>query len=166
MRTSRTRRTVIAATLGLLAAGASVAVATAEETPQPTYTVAVSSPELTLGESVEVTVTASDVQDLYAYDLTIEFDPAVFVYLPNSAASGTSGVTVDYPSPSSVRVVHTKLGTSPAASGEVVLATVTLRAKGTGVTTVDVSSLVSVATDKTTTTVSNVGSAEVTVTTN
>jgi hypothetical protein len=158
MRTSRTRRTVIAATLGLLAAGASVAVATAEETPQPTYTVAVSSPELTLGES--------DVQDLYAYDLTIEFDPAVFVYLPNSAASGTSGVTVDYPSPSSVRVVHTKLGTSPAASGEVVLATVTLRAKGTGVTTVDVSSLVSVATDKTTTTVSNVGSAEVTVTTN
>lgn len=167
MRTSRrTRRTVIAAaTLGLLAAGASMVSATAEEIPEPTYTVAVSSADVTLGEAVEVTVTASDVQDLYAYDLTIEFDPAAFVYLPNSAVSDTSGVTVDYPAPSSVRVVHTKLGTSPAASGEVVLATVTLLAKGTGVTMVKVSSLASVATDKTTTTVSDVGSAEVTVTT-
>jgi hypothetical protein len=43
---------------------------------------------------------------------------------------------------------------------------VTLRAKGTGVTTVEVHSLVSVATDKSTTSVSDVGSAEVTVTTN
>ena len=163
MRTSHTRRAVIAAALGLLAAGTSVAVA--EETPQPTYTVAVSSADVTLGEPIEVTVTASDIQDLYAYDLTIEFDPAAFVYLPNSAVSDTSGVTVDYPAPSSVRVVHTKLGTSPAASGEVVLATVTLLAKGTGVTMVEVSSLASVATDKTTTTVSDVGSAEVTVTT-
>lgn len=163
MRISRTRRTVITTALGLLAAGTSLAVA--EETPQPTYTVAVSSADVTLGEPIEVTVAASDVQDLYAYDLTIEFDPAAFIYLPNSTVSGTSGMTVDYPAPSSVRVVHTKLGTSPAASGEVVLATVTLVAKGTGETTVEVSSLVSVATDKTTTTVSDVGSAEVTVTT-
>jgi hypothetical protein len=165
MRTSRIRRTVIAATLGLLTAGTSV-VATAEETPQPTYSVAVSTAQVALGETVEVTITASDVQDLYTYDLTIEFDPALFVYMPGSAESGTSGVTVDDPAPSSVRVVHTKLGTSPAASGEVLLATVTLRAKGTGVTTVEVPSLVSVATDKSTTTVSDVGSAEVTVTTN
>ena len=163
---SRIRRTVIAATIGLLAAGTSVAVATAEETPQPTYTVAASSAELTLGEPVEVTVTASDLQDLYAYDVTIEFDPAAFVYVPNSAVSGTSGVTVDYPSAGSVRVVHTKLGTSPAASGDVTLATVTLRAKGVGPTTVDAATLVSVSADKTTTTASDVGSAEVTVTTN
>ncbi|HEX6231659.1 MAG TPA: cohesin domain-containing protein [Jiangellaceae bacterium] len=166
MRTSRSRRTIIIATLGLLAASASVTVATAEETPEPTYTVAVSSAQVSLGETVEVAVTASDVQDLYAYDLAIEFDPASFVYMPGSAESGTSGVTVDNPSRSSVRVVHTKLGTSPAANGDVLLATVTLRAKGSGVTTLDVSSLVSVATDKTTTTASDVGSAEVTVTTN
>ena len=163
---SRTRRTVIAATIGLLAAGTSVAVATAEETPQPAYAVAVSSAELTLGEPVEVTVTASDLQDLYAYDVTIEFDPAAFVYVPNSAVSGTSGVTVDYPSSGSVRVVHTKLGTSPAASGDVLLATVTLRAKGVGATTVDIPTLVSVSTDTSTTTASDVGSAEVTGTTN
>lgn len=167
MRTSRTRRTVIfVATLGLVAASGSVVAATAEEIPEPSYTVAVSSAEVTLGETVDVTVTASDLQDLYAYDLTIEFDAASFVYMPGSAESGTSGMTMDDPSPSSVRVVHTKLGTSPAASGDVVLATVTLRAKGTGVTTVDVPSLVSVATDQTTTTASDVGSAEVTVTTN
>ena len=165
MRTTRARRAVIAATLGLLAAGASMAVAIAEEAPQPSYTLAVSSPEVTLGQPVEVTVSATDVQDLYAYDLTIEFDPAAFVYLPNSTVSGTSGVTVDYPSAGSVRVVHTKLGTSPAASGDVLLATVTLLAKGTGLTTVDAATLVSVSTDKTTTTATDVGSAEVTVTT-
>jgi hypothetical protein len=169
MRTSRRiRRTIVtAAALSLLAAAASVVSATAEEIPEPSYTVAVSSTQVSLGQTVQVTVTASDIQDLYAYDLTIEFDPASFVYLPGSAESGTSGVTVDDPSTAGVRVVHTKLGTSPAASGDVVvLATVTLRAKGTGVTAVDVSSLVSVATDKATTTVADVGSAGVTVTTN
>ena len=168
MRTSRRiRRTIVtAAALSLLAAAASVVSATAEEIPEPSYTVAVSSAQVSLGQAVQVTVTASDIQDLYAYDLTIEFDPASFVFMPGSAESGTSGVTVDDPSPAGVRVVHTKLGTSPAASGDVVLATVSLRAKGTGVTTVDVSSLVSVATDKATTTVADVGSAGVTVTTN
>jgi hypothetical protein len=58
-------------------------------------------------------------------------------------------------------MVHTRLGTSPAASGD--LATVTLRAIGRGTTSVEATSLLSVAPDLETTTTPDLGSAEITV---
>jgi len=129
---------------------------------EPTYAVAASSPTVKIGEAVDVTVTASNLANLYAYDLTLAFDPKAFVYT-NSAVAGTSGTTDVDKTRGSVRMVHTKLGTSPAASGDVTLATVTLRAIGTGRATVEARSMVSVATTLDTTTAAGIGSAEINV---
>ena len=93
---------------------------------EPTYTVAASAPTVKVGDTVEVTVAASGLSNLYAYELTLEFDPRAFVYV--SAVAGTSGTTVVDKARGSVRMVHTRLGTSPAANGDAVVATVTLRA--------------------------------------
>ncbi len=127
----------------------------------PTYTVTASAPTVEMGETVDVTVAASDAANLYAYDLTLKFDPRAFVYVKNSAAAGTSGTAVVDKARGSISMVHTRLGTSPAASGN--LATVTLRATGKGKTSVDAKSLVAVSTTLETTTKQDLGSAEITV---
>jgi hypothetical protein len=114
-----------------------------------------------MGDTVDVTVATSDATNLYAFDLALGFDPRSFVYVKHSAVPGTSGTTVDDNGRGAVRLVHTRLGTSPAASGD--LATVTLRAVGRGKTSVDARSLVSVATSLETTTTADLGSAEITV---
>jgi amidase len=146
-----------------LAPAASADEATAGELSEPTYTVTASAPTAKLGEAVEVTVTASDLSSLYSYELTLEFDPKVLVFV-NSAISGTSGTTAVDRTQGVIRMAHTKLGTSPAASGDVTVATLRFRAAGTGTTTVDATSLVSVSETLETTTTPNVGSAQVTVT--
>jgi hypothetical protein len=129
----------------------------------PTYSVTASAPTVKVGDTVEVTVAASNLADLYAYDLALRFDPRTFVYVNGSAVAGTSGTTVANELRGSLRLVHTRLGTSPPASGDTTLATVTLRAIGARQTTVDATSLVSVAADLETTTTPGVGSAEITV---
>jgi Asp-tRNA(Asn)/Glu-tRNA(Gln) amidotransferase A subunit family amidase len=127
----------------------------------PTYSVTASAPTVEMGDTVEVTVAISDAANLYAYDLTVKFDPRAFVYVKNSAVAGTRGTAVVDKAKGAVRMVHTRLGTSPSANGD--LATVTLRATGRGTTKVDASSLVSVATTLETATTPDLGSAEVTV---
>ena len=144
-----------------LAGGAPMLAALVDGLAEPTYTVTASAPTVKVGDTVEVTVAASGLSSLFAYDLTLEFDPRAFVYA--SAVAGTSGTTVVDKTRGSVRMVHTGLGTSPAASGNAMVATLTLHAIGTGKTTVDARSLVSVATTLETTTTPDIGSAEITV---
>jgi hypothetical protein len=127
----------------------------------PTYTVTASAPTVEMGDTVDVTVAVSDPTDLYAYDLTLRFEPRSFAYVKHSVVAGTNGTTVDDKGRGTIRMVHTRLGTSPAASGN--LATVTLRAVGRGKTSVDARSIVSVGPGLETTTTPDLGSAEVTV---
>lgn len=146
-----------------LEAGEPTSAATFDEVPEePTYSFAASAPTVKLGDTVEVTVAASGLANLYAHEVVLDFDPKAFVYV--SAVSGTSGTTEVEKTRGSVRVVHTKLGTSPAASGDLAVATVMFRAIGTGETTVEARSAVSVATTLETTTTPGIGSAEITVT--
>ncbi|MTE23004.1 cohesin domain-containing protein [Microbacterium sp. ZXX196] len=102
--------------IGALVAG-SVAVAPAAYAAAPDITglavSAVSSAEI--GEEVAVDVTG-DATDLFAYEITVDFDPALLDYVGATWPDGGVGV-VDETS-GEVTVSYTRLGTSPGLEGE------------------------------------------------
>jgi hypothetical protein len=160
---ARHRTLALLAGLAVAAGGVSLAAtAAADVAPEPTYAVEVSAGEVRQGGTVEVTVTASDVVDLYAYDLVLAVDPKVLAYVPQSATSSTSGTTYGEASRGTVRVLHTKLGSSPAVSGDLTT-TLTFRAVGAGEAVVDAVSFGSVSTDLQETAAEELGSVAVTV---
>lgn len=127
------------------------------------YRVTASSPEVAVGDAVTVTVEAQDVEDLYAYELAVEFDPDVLSYVPDSAATDVSGSTYEIVRDGELDVVHTKLGSSPASSGEVDLASLTFTAVAPGAGAVTAARLVAVSSANETRTVRGLGSAAVSV---
>ncbi len=127
------------------------------------YGIAVSAEEVVLGDTLTVTVSAEDVTDLYAYDLTLEFDPEALEYVEGSAATELTGATYGLEEDGTLEVVHTKLGTSPSATGAVTLASVTFTATEVGPVSVSASSLETVTTDRVATTTADVGTVPVEV---
>lgn len=125
------------------------------------YGIEASAAEVVVGETVTVTVTAEDVADLYAYDLRLSYDPAVLDYVADSAATDLTGATYGLDGDGTLEVVHTKLGTSPAATGAVTLAEVSFTAVATGPASISATSLETVSTDRTTRTTTGVGAVPV-----
>jgi hypothetical protein len=86
----------------------------------PTITIAVTPEGAEVGESVSVAVEVLDTLDVYSYAITLSYDPTIFEYTPDSASSGAAGgfdsVVLGA---GTVTLVHTRLGTSPAVSGDV-----------------------------------------------
>lgn len=125
------------------------------------YGIAVSADEVVVGEDVTVTITAQDVADLYAYDLSLTFDPAVLDYVDGSAGTDLTGETYGLEGDGTLEVVHTKLGTSPSATGPVTLASVTFTALNVGAAEVSATALETVTTGLVSATVSEVGTVPV-----
>lgn len=123
------------------------------------FTVTPSDTALQIGDTVEVTVAAEGVSDLYAYDLGVSFDPSVLEF--TDAVTDISGATYLDPDTGTVRVRHTKLGTSPAAEGSVTLATLTFTAIGEGSSTVSADELTMTGTDLSTSEATGLGSTEI-----
>jgi hypothetical protein len=112
----RPRRAVVAALIAAAAVGASlVAAPAAVAAPVATITLDADA-AATEGDTLTLTVTATDVSDLFAYDLTVEFDEALLAYVDDSATGPAGGFTSAVPAEGSVTVTHTRLGTSPALS--------------------------------------------------
>lgn len=95
------------------------------------------------GATFSVTVEQS-AHDLYAYDLSLGFDPKAAKLVSSSTAGGTTGSDVVTTGSGTVRVVHTKLGSSPAAEGTTALVTLTFKALKPGPAAVAVTRLVTV----------------------
>ncbi|WP_017934293.1 amidase family protein [Nocardioides sp. Iso805N] len=95
------------------------------------------------GATFSVTVEQS-ADDLYAYDLSLGFDPRAAKLVSSSTAGGTTGSDVVTTGSGAVRVVHTKLGSSPAAEGTTKLVTLTFKALKPGPAAVAVTRLVTV----------------------
>jgi Asp-tRNA(Asn)/Glu-tRNA(Gln) amidotransferase A subunit family amidase len=112
------------------------------------------------GDSFSVTVTQS-AADLYAYDLSLGFDPAAARLVSASTSGGTTGTDSVTQGNGSVRLVHTKLGSSPAAQGATKLVTLTFQALRSGTAKVDVTRLVTVDSAGAATTVVKPGGASV-----
>jgi len=84
---------------------------------------------------LQVTVTASNVKDLYAYDLHFVYDPQR--WKPIQAKSGAQGFDV-FPTPEDgeLRFAYTQIGATPGKNGTVTLATLTferLKAGGSNI---------------------------------
>jgi hypothetical protein len=130
------RRGLVVAAIGTLAAvGLMVAAplsASAASTDATNFTMTASSAHLEIGDTVDVTVTGTQLTDVFAYTADLHFDPAVLAYQDGSASTPISGYTSAITAPGSVSVVHTKLGTSPAAEGDLTLTTLRFTAIGSG----------------------------------
>lgn len=159
---STTRRGAVAVAAGsalALALGMLVTGGASAEPNAQAYTVTASQPSVTVGDQVSVTVAASSVTDLYAYSVDLGYDPKMLQYVGRSAATAISGATYEKISTGSVEVTHTKVGSSPATSGEdVTLITATFKAVGSGSASVTASDLTSVTTGRTSTSTATVGS--------
>jgi LPXTG-motif cell wall-anchored protein len=66
------------------------------------------------GETVAVTIAATGVADLYAYDLVFTFDPDLFEFVDDSAVGPDGGFTSGVVEDGMITFTHTRLGTSPA----------------------------------------------------
>jgi hypothetical protein len=159
---SRTRRGGAAVAVGsalALLAGLLVAGGASAAPEEKAFAVSASRSTVTVGDRVQVTVAAGSVEDLYAYSVDLGYDPALLAYVGDSATTAISGATYEKVSPGSVEVTHTKLGSSPATSGQdVSLVTATFTAVGSGSATVTAGDLASVTTAGTSTTTAVVGS--------
>lgn len=101
------------------------------------FSIEISPTQVEVGDTVTVTLSAQGVSELFASVVDLGFDPAVLDYVEDSVTTDLSGYgESDRQGAGTVRYVHTKLGTSPPASGDVVLVTATFEAVGAGSTVV------------------------------
>lgn len=114
------------------------------------------------GTSVDVRLDLRAAADVYAYEATLAFDPALLAYdqVIDVPAGGFDDVTT---APGSVTVRHTRLGTSPSLTGDVTT-TVRLTALAGGTATVRLADLTLVGSDAATDTRADVASLDVVVT--
>jgi Asp-tRNA(Asn)/Glu-tRNA(Gln) amidotransferase A subunit family amidase len=92
-----------------------------------------------VGETVTVTATGT-VSDLYAYSLTLSYDPAVLEYVADSATGPSGGFTQAQPGSGAVTLLHTRLGTSPGLEGSQQLGTAKFKVIGVGASPVSTTS--------------------------
>ncbi|MET4225444.1 cohesin domain-containing protein [Oerskovia enterophila] len=162
-------RRVVAGAATLTLAGATLlggAGAASAATTVGSYTVTASASSVEVGDTVSVTVAATGVTDLFAYELTVGFDPEVLEYVDGSGTTDISGFheAALGPDGASVVLTQTKLGTSPSAEGDLTLATLDFVAVGAGdgAVTAERATLVDAATQATE--VTGLGTAPITVT--
>jgi LPXTG-motif cell wall-anchored protein len=96
------------------------------------FSVTVSDATVQVGETLDVTVSVTGAVDIYAYELALGFDPTVLEYVDDSAQTPISGIGTATVVGSELQFVHTKLGTSPSAEGDLTLATLSFEAIGAG----------------------------------
>ncbi|MFC5652625.1 cohesin domain-containing protein, partial [Paenibacillus solisilvae] len=103
------------------------------------------------GKTANVSLEAQNVAGVYGYVTEITFNPKKVTPVLDEITSGTSGITRARVSGNTLTVMHTKLGSSPEATGDFSLADIPFAAKaGNGLATVAVSSITLVAADGTT----------------
>lgn len=107
----------------------------------PSFEVTSSKPTVGIGDQVTITVAAENVQDVYAYRFALDYDETRLAYVPDSASTDITGSTYASLSGGDLSVLHTKLGTSPAASGDITLVSATFTALKPGSAAVSVPSL-------------------------
>lgn len=140
-RTRRVPRLVPLALAAVIGVGVAVGTDAPASAAPSTGAVTITAPaKVTDGATFDATVTFAAVADVYAYEATFAFDPAVVSYVSGSATAPAGGFDTVSTSSGSVDVVHTRLGTSPALSGTVSF-TLRFTAEAPGATAIALSSL-------------------------
>lgn len=145
----------------LLAVGLIVGIAPAASA-APSAVVDVSAPtSVAQGERWEMTITASDVTDLFAYDLRLTMDTAALALVSGEVIGPEGGFTSSTTTDSGYVVTHTRRGTSPGLDGDQTLARLVFEAPGEGTVPVDLSAVQLVGADGSTLDLNDVADIEV-----
>ncbi|MBN0039803.1 hypothetical protein JN535_06390 [Cellulosimicrobium cellulans] len=161
---SRRRHGRRAALVGGLAAAAAALTAPAQAAPSVSD-VAVDAPStVEVDDPITVTVAATGAVDLYAYDLTVSYDPDLVELVEDSAVTPDGGFSdVADDAAGTVSVTHTRLGTSPGLEGDVTLATLTFTAVADGDASFAVPAATLVGADTTTASLTDAATATTTI---
>ena len=108
-----TATAIAVTTLGV----ASPASAETNPAPQDSLTISVDKDTAAVGETITVTVVAENLIDVYAYELSIGFDPALLSPIDGSEIFPVGGFSSATLEEGVVSTVATRLGTSPGLSG-------------------------------------------------
>ncbi len=162
--TSRRAARGVLAVCGLTLGLAGLTAAPALAAPVAAGVALAATPEVEVGETVEVAIDLTGLVDVYAYELTISFDGALFDYVDDSAAGAPAGGFDAVESDEgTVTLVHTRLGSSPAFAGDLPI-TLELLSTDDGEGTVAVESVHLVDADSATADIEPLPTADVTVT--
>jgi hypothetical protein len=119
-------------------------------------------PSVSVGDTVDIGLKLVGATDIFAYDVTLTFDPAVLSYVDGSATGPTGGFDSVEKGTGSITLVNSRLGTSPALSGD--LASIaTFTAVGSGDASIAASTVSLVDETGTTTALSDAATADVVV---
>ena len=124
--------------------------------------VTVTAPKKTdVGSAVDVQIDLTGFDDVYAYELDVEFDTGTLTFEPDSATGPAGGFDAAEIDDDGASLVHTRLGTSPALEGDVA-AVLQLTGTAPGRSTVEVS-VTTIGSDGTRTELTNAASTAVVV---
>ncbi|GAA1953499.1 cohesin domain-containing protein [Microbacterium aquimaris] len=129
----RSRALAAAATALALFSGSIALAPAANAAPPETGTITLDAPSsVEAGQTLEVVAEAPAATDLYAYSLTVDFDPTVVEFDTAATSHPTDGFDSVSEAAGSVEFTHTRLGTSPGLEGETTLVTFTFTALAGG----------------------------------
>lgn len=106
----------------------------AEEAPVFSLTYSDSSP--VVGKQIQVTVKGRQLNDVYGYEINLDYDASRLEYKGNSAVAGFSGLTFQTPKTDTaaghLQIAHTKISPVSGEHDDVTLVTLTFTAKNAG----------------------------------
>lgn len=145
---------LVAAASALL--GGSVALApAAAAAPPETGAITITAPaSVTAGDTFDVTIAAAAAVDVFAYDLTITYDPALLSYTDATGTFPDGGFDSVSTGTGTVTFTHTRLGSSPGLAGALSLVTFGFTALSAGPATITVDGATFISSTNETTTLS------------
>ena len=161
--------TLAPAVAGVVALAAALAAAPAAVAAPPSATFAIGiAATATEGDRIDVVLTATDVVDLYAYDLEVSVPDALLDYVDGSATGPDGGFTAARETASgTITVTHSRLGTSPGLASDpaapLTLATLSFTAEGAGTAEVSLPSVRLVGGTGETATATDAATADITI---
>jgi hypothetical protein len=131
---------VVAAASALFGGAVALAPAALAAAPE-TGAITIAAPaSVTAGDTFDVTISAPAATDLFAYELTIGFDPALISYDDATGSFPDGGFDSVSSGSGTVSFTHTRLGTSPGLTGSLSLITFSFTALTDGLADIDLES--------------------------
>lgn len=106
--------------------------ASAAVVPDDTLVLTAEPASVSVGDTVTVTVSATGLTDLYAYDLDVAADPELLAFVAGSGTTPAGGFGSATGEAGTVSVIATRLGTSPGLVGDQTLVTLSFTALTAG----------------------------------
>ena len=116
------RRTPLLVACGLSLGLTVLAASPASAEPTVTSTTLTATPSVTVGDAVTVDLGLAGTTGVYAYEVTLTFDPELLTYAPGTETGPAGGFDTIETGDGTLTLVHSRLGTSPSLTGDLTAA--------------------------------------------